>query len=286
MNKPVTNLIHGARRVPTPGMLSAEDERALVCAWQDHGDRHARDQLIRAFSPLAASVARRFKRGASETDQDLVQQAQIGLMKAVDRFDPDRGYRFSTYAVWWARAEVQDYARANTSIVRRPNSAQTRAATAQIAAIDAEMTADPAMDRAIADKKLADTLGVDAQRAVALREQVTGSDSSLNVPARDEEGADRMALLADPASLEASLPLKKLETDGLRQALAKALNTLPDRERDIIIATQVNDPPATLEMLGTQFGISKERIRQLRERGFARLRTAMAQRGFGADYFA
>lgn len=285
MNKPVTNLIHGARRVRTSGMLSADQERKLVCAWQARGDRRARDRLINAFAPLAASVARRLKRGAGEVDPDLLQQANIGLMKAADRFDPERGFRFSTFAVWWVRAEVQDYARANTSIVRRPNSAQTRAATAQIAALDAEMAADPGMDRADADEKLADALGVDAQRAAALREQVTGSDSSLNALVRGEDGADRMALLVDPESLEEPVALQSLKIAGLRRVLVDVLNTLPDRERDIIFATQVTDPPATLEDLGTRYGISRERVRQLRERGFERLRAALRQRDLGLESF-
>lgn len=133
MNKPVTNLIQGARRVRTAGMLSAGEERALIDAWQAHGYRHARDRLIHAFAPLSGSIVKRFKRRGGEVDPDLLQQAQIGLMKAVDRFDPDRGFRFSTYAVWWMRAEVQDYLRANISVVRRPNSAQSRAAAVQIA---------------------------------------------------------------------------------------------------------------------------------------------------------
>lgn len=285
MNKPVTNLIHGARRVRTSGMLSADQERKLVCAWQARGDRRARDRLINAFAPLAASVARRLKRGAGEVDPDLLQQANIGLMKAADRFDPERGFRFSTFAVWWVRAEVQDYARANTSIVRRPNSAQTRAATAQIAALDAEMAADPGMDRADADEKLADALGVGAQRAAALREQVTGSDSSLNALVRGEDGADRMALLVDPESLEEPVALQSLKIAGLRRVLVDVLNTLPDRERDIIFATQVTDPPATLEDLGTRYGISRERVRQLRERGFERLRAALRQRDLGLESF-
>lgn len=285
MNKPVTNLIHGASRVRTSGMLSADQEQALISAWQKRGDRGARDLLINAFAPLAASVAKRLKRGAGEADPDLVQQAHIGLMKAADRFDPDRGFRFATYAVWWVRAEVQAYTRANTSVVRRPNSAQTRAAATRIAALDAEMEADPDMDRADADERLADALGVDAQRAAALREQFSGSDCSLNAPVRGQGGADRITLLVDPASVDDPLALKRLETAGLRRFLVEALNTLPDRERDIIVATQVTDPPATLEGLGTHYGISKERVRQLRERGFERLKGALAKRGFSAEYF-
>jgi len=285
MNKPVTNLIKGARRVRTSQMLSADEERALICAWQQHGDRRARDRLINAFAPLAASIAKRFKRGSGEVDLDFVQQAQIGLMKATDRFDPERGIRFSTYAVWWVRAEVQEYARANTSVVRRPNSARTRAAARQIAALNAEMEAGADIDPADADKKLASALGVDLQTAADLRQQVNGSDSSLNVPVRDEDGADRMALLVDPKSLEEPVALQSLKIAGLRRILVDVLNALSDRERDIVIATQVSDPPATLEELGTRYGISRERVRQLREKGLERLRAALRKRDLGLESF-
>jgi RNA polymerase sigma-32 factor len=285
MNKPVTNLIQGARRVRTAGMLSAGEERALIDAWQAHGDQHARDRLIRAFAPLSGSIVKRFKRGGGEVDPDLLQQAQIGLMKAVDRFDPDRGFRFSTYAVWWVRAEVQDYLRANISVVRRPNSSKSRAAAMQIAALDAEMEINPDMNRADADKRLADALGVDLQKAEDLRDQVTGSDSSLNVPVRGEDGVDRLALLIDPSSLEESAALLSLKMAGLRRVLVDVLSTLPDRERDIVVATQVSDPPATLEGLGTRYGISKERVRQLRERGLQRLREALRQSDLEFDSF-
>ena len=264
-------------------MLSAEQERGLVRAWQDHGDRRARDRLLHAFAPLAISVARRFKRGAREPDPDLVQQANIGLMKAADRFDPERDIRFSTYAVWWVRAEVQAYVRANISVVRRPNSAKARAAAARIAALDAEMAADPGVDSGDTTGRLADALGVDRQRAADLRAQVTGADHSLNMPTIEDGGEERIALLVDPDSLDESAPVKRLETAALRRVLVEVLSALPDREREIIVATQVVDPPATLEGLGARYGVSKERIRQLRERGFERLRAALHRRGLSFE---
>jgi len=279
MNKPFTNRAHGTRRVRTPDMLSAEVERDLVRAWQDHGDRRARDRLLRAFTPLAVSVARRFNHGAREPDPDLVQQANIGLMKAADRFDPERDIRFSTYAVWWVRAEVQAYARANISVVRRPNSAKARAAAARIAAFDAEMATDPGVAPGDATDRLADALGVDREKALDLRAQVAGTDQSLNMPTLEEGGEERIALLVGPGSLDEAAPLQRLETETLRSVLVEVLANLPDREREIIVATQVADPPATLEGLGARFGVSKERIRQLRERGFERLRSALHRRG-------
>lgn len=283
MNKPFTNRAHGTRRIRTPDMLSAEVERDLVRAWQNHGDRRARDRLLLAFTPLAISVARRFNRGAREPDPDLVQQANIGLMKAADRFDPERDIRFSTYAVWWVRAEVQAYARANISVVRRPNSAKARAAASRIAALDAEISADPWVDPGDATGRLADALGVDREKALDLRAQVTGTDQSLNMPTLEEGGEERIALLVDPDSLDGSAPVKRLETEALRRVLVEVLATLPDREREIIVATQVADPPATLEGLGGRYGVSKERIRQLRERGFERLRAALRRRGLSFE---
>ncbi|WP_397543860.1 sigma-70 family RNA polymerase sigma factor [Roseovarius salis] len=283
MNKPFTNRAHGARRIRTPDMLSAEVERDLVRAWHNHGDRRARDRLLRAFTPLAISVARRFNRGTREPDPDLVQQAHIGLMKAADRFDPERDIRFSTYAVWWVRAEVQAYARANISVVRRPNSAKARAAASRIAALDAEISADPGVDPGDATGRLADALGVDREKALDLRAQVTGTDQSLNMPTLEEGGEERIALLVDPDSLDGSAPVKRLEAEALRRVLVEVLATLPDREREIIVATQVADPPATLEGLGARYGVSKERIRQLRERGFERLRAALRRRGLSLE---
>ena len=249
------------------------------------GDRRARDRLLRAFTPLAISVARRFNRGAREPDPDLVQQANIGLMKAADRFDPARDIRFSTYAVWWVRAEVQAYARANISVVRRPNSAKARAAVSRIAALDAEISADPGVDPGDVTGRLADALGVDREKALELRAQVTGTDQSLNMPTLEEGGEERIALLVDPDTLDKSAPVERLETEALRRVLVEVLATLPDREREIIVATQVADPPATLEGLGAIYGVSKERIRQLRERAFERLKLALAKRGMDRNYF-
>ena len=286
MNKPVTNITSGSRRVRSAGMLSCDTEQALIRAWQGQGDRAARDRLLAAFAPLAAAIAKRVGRDGGEVDPDLLQQANIGLMKAADRFDTDRGLRFATYAAWWVRDEVQAYARSNMSIVRRPNSHQTRAAVARLARLDAQTPDEGGADSAAQNRQLAEALGVGEKRAAELRALVTGRDQSLNAPAQDEDGAERIALLVDPASVDTPLPLQRLETAGLRAVLAEALATLPRRERDIIIATQINDPPATLDGLGAQYGVSKERVRQLRERAFERLRAALADHGVGPDHLS
>jgi len=285
MNKHAPNWGTRTRRARSANMLSAEQERDLVCAWQDHGDEHARDTLIRAFAPMAAAKAKRFSPASQEADPDLVQQANIGLLKAADRFDPDRGFRFATYAVWWIRAEIQEYKRTTLSIVRRPNSAQSRSAAAQLARLDAAMKADPQIGQAEADARIAVDLGVTIERLADLRAQITGRDYSLNVPVLDDQGEDRMALLVDPESLDDPTSLHRLDTEVLRRTLVEALSDLPDRERNIVVATQLNDPPATLDALGAVYGISKERVRQLRERGFERLRKTLRQRDLVPESF-
>lgn len=283
MNKLVPFRAQRKRRRRTPDMLSVEEERRLVLAWRERGDARARDRLIVAFAPMAAAIAKRLRPGPGEADPDLVQQANIGLMKALDRFDPARETRFATYAVWWVRAEVQAYLRANMSVVRRPESAQARRAATQIARMDAQRPGDPGTASAEADARLAEVLGVDAEKAAALRIQVRSSDRSLNVPVLGHEGEDQIALLVDPASLDAPAALRRLEAAGLRRLLVDALSHLPERERDIVVATQIHDPPATLEALGDRYGVSKERIRQLRERGFERLREALGRQGLGPE---
>jgi RNA polymerase sigma-32 factor len=285
MSKPLPNWGTQSRRKRSPDMLSADDELHLVRAWQQRGDGRARDRLIGAFRPMARAMAKRFSIGLQAAEPDLVQQANIGLLKAADRFDPDRGYRFSTYAVCWVRAEIQDYKLANISIVRRPNSTDFRKAVSQLAQLDATALNHPSISRADADKKVAAALGVSVRRLNDLRQQISGADISLNAPAFGDEGGERVARLIDPASAEHVGSMHGLDIKTLRDFFILAMRDLPDRERQIIMATQLENPPATLGRLGTQLGISAERVRQLRERGVERLRTAMGQRDLPFECF-
>jgi RNA polymerase sigma-32 factor len=285
MNKPLHNWGTQPRRKRSPDMLSADDELHLVRAWQQRGDGRARDRLIGAFSPMAGAMAKRFSTDLKVAEPDLLQQANIGLMKAADRFDPDRGYRFSTYAVWWVRAEILDCKLANMSIVRRPNTADFRKAVGKLAQLDETASNDPSISRADADKRVAKALGVSVRRLNDLRQQVSGADISLNVPAFGDEGEERVTRLVDPASTEHVGSMHGLDIKTLRDFFILAMRDLPDREREIIMATQLEDPPATLGRLGAQLGISAERVRQLRERGLERLRTAMGQRDLAFECF-
>jgi RNA polymerase sigma-32 factor len=285
MNKPLSNWGIQPRCKRTPNMLSADDELHLLRAWQQRGDQRARDKVITAFSPMAAAMAKRALAGSQTTESDLVQQANIGLMKAADRFDLDRGYRFSTYAVWWVRAEIQDYKLANRWIVRRSNSADLRKSIANLTRLDETVSNNPTISRADADTCVARELCVSPLRLNDLREQISGVDFSLNVPSVGVDREDGIARLVDPVSMEDAETIGRLGINTLRALLVEMIGALPDRESGIIVATQLQDPPATLTTLGIQFGISKERVRQLRERGFERLRTIMGQRDLELEHF-
>lgn len=278
MNKPILNWETRKPRKRSANMLRAEEERRLIKAWQTRGDAAARDRLVAAFRPMAIAMARRFSRQGTEPDGDLVQQACIGVLKALDRFDLANGARFSTYAGWWMRAEIQDFKQANMSVVRRPNSAQFRMAFSKLSSLEETFLRSPDVDRSEMDAHVAEALGVSRDRLATLREQVTARDASLNIPAAGDGGEERLALLEDPQSGEERGRVERLDLTTLRAGLVDAVAALPPRERDIIVATQLQDPPATLEGLGARHGISKERVRQLRERGFERLRAALSER--------
>jgi RNA polymerase sigma-32 factor len=285
MNKPISNWGTQPRRKRTSNMLSAGDELHLLRAWQQRGDKHARDKVITAFSPMAGAMAKRALAGSQTAESDLVQQANIGLIKAADRFDLKRGFRFSTYAVWWVRAEIQNYKLANRSIVRRPSSGDLRKSIASLSRLDEAVSNDPTISRADADTSVAKALGVSLLRLNDLREQVSSVDFSLNVPSVGDDGEDRMAQLVDPASMENADTMNRHDIKTLRALLIEIIGALPTREREIIVATQLRDPPASLTVLGIHYGISKERVRQLRERGFERLRTTLGRRDLELEYF-
>ncbi len=258
------------------GFLSAEEELTLARAWRDSGDVAARNRLVTAYHPLVMSIARRFTKTRSlQDDPDLVQHAYIGLLKAADGFDPDRGFRFSTYAAWWVRAELQDYRMSNWSLVKRGRSAKARKAFFNLARIEDTLEAIPGETAADRDQRIADKLGVKADDLNAMRQQFSGVDSSLNRPASDEEGDDIINLLADPNCDVEQDVATRLDLDVFRRTVSRHFGRLPDRERAIVIATVVQDPPMTLHQLGEIHGISRERVRQLRERGLERLRSSL-----------
>lgn len=258
--------------------LDAATEAALARAWRDHGDEKARDRLVLAHRALAWAAAARLSRGGGRPDEDLIQQANLGLMKAADRFDPDMGFRFSTYAAWWVRAEIQDYAYGDWSLIRLPGSSALRRVFFGLrkaeAALRAEGVGPAAMDAALAQQ-----FGIDIDKVALIRERLAGRDLSLNQPvAGEDSGADWQDLLADPdPAADAELRVGAARAQRrLAGIVADHLAQLPERDRQIIAGSVMQDDHRTLADLGAEFQISRERVRQLRERALANLRKTLA----------
>lgn len=249
-------------------LLDAQTEADLAIAWRDNKDEAALHRLIAAYQRLAISIAGRFRRYDVPYD-DLIQQGNLGLMRAAEKFDPDNGARFSTYASWWIRASMQDYVMRNWSLVRTgTNAAQKklffhlRRALRQQEARGETLRAD----------RVARALDVPEDQVLVMMGRMTGPDLSLDAPqGGSDEGRSWVDALEDDAPPTEALVLGRIEAEDRRRALHRAVADLPERERRIVAARHLGDEPVTLSDLGEELGISKERVRQLEERALGRL---------------
>lgn len=282
MNKPFTPSRSRSKLDRPAEFLDAETELALARAWRDEGDTDARNRLVTAHRALAVSVARRAGGAGRAPDEDIVQQANIGLLKAAERFDPDRGFRFSTYAAWWIRAEIQDYRLRSWSLVRLGNSPALRRLFFNLRRVEARLAFSGEVRPEELDAAIARELEVDETTVAAMRQRLAARDGSLNRPAAGEDGSDIQDLIEDPSGDSETLVGARLDRRAFWRQMAGHMSALPDREREIVIASYVQDPPQTLADLGETYGISRERVRQLRERGLERLREAFARAGAAA----
>ncbi len=260
---------------PRSGFLDSEEEFRLARAWRDDQDVEARNKLVEAYTPLAMSTAKRFSKGRKIDDPDLLQHAYIGLLKAADGFDPDKGFRFSTYAVWWIRAELQDYRLRTWSLVKRGRSAKARKVFFNLGRLEESVELRPGETGLQRDQRIADKLNVDAKELDSLRREFSGTDNSLNQLAANGEGDEIINLLPDPDCDVEQEVAQRHDRQVFRQTVSENFAKLPDRERTIVLSTVLKDPPMTLDQLGAVYGISRERVRQLRERGLERLRDFM-----------
>ncbi len=274
MNKPF-NPNRTRRKLARPSeFLDAETEAALARAWRDEGDTKARNRLVTAHRALALSAARRAAGAGRMPDEDIVQQANIGLLKAAERFDPDKGFRFSTYAAWWIRAEIQDYRLRSWSLVRLGNSPALRRLFFNLRRVEARLAFSGEVPPEELDAAIARELEVDEATVAAMRQRLAARDGSLNRPAAGEDGSDIQDLIEDPSGDAEARVGARLDRRAFWRTVAGHMSALPEREREIVIASYVQEPPRTLAELGETYGISRERVRQLRERGLERLRKA------------
>ena len=271
------NAISLSRRAMKAELLDAETELQLAYLWRDHKDEQALHRLITAYMRLAISMASKFKRYGVPMN-DLIQEAGLGLMKAAEKFDPDRGVRFSTYAVWWIKASVQDYVMRNWSLVRTGSTSSQKALFFNMRRIQAQLEREAmqmgiSLDSDQLHRKIATEIGVPLGDVKMMDGRLSGSDYSLNATqATDEEGREWIETLEDESEGADSLFEQAHDNAHLRKCLLDALSTLNDRERLIVRERAIREDTRTLESLGKELSLSKERIRQIEAAAFQKLR--------------
>ena len=254
-------------------MLEADVELELARNWRNNGDEKALHRLVNAYMRLAISMASKYKRyGADMTD--LVQEAGIGLMKAAEKFDPERGVRFSTYAVWWIKASIQDYVMRNWSLVRTGSTSSQKALFFNLKRVRAkiERESEDKVDMSRLSELVAVELGVPIKDVEMMEARLSGADYSLNAQQGNEDGREWIDLLEDGSVQPAIKVDQEQDIEKIRLSLRDALESLNDREKRIILERKVKDEPRTLESLGGELGLSKERVRQLESQALKKMK--------------
>ncbi|WP_238365921.1 RNA polymerase factor sigma-32 [Mesobacterium pallidum] len=258
-------------------MLDAETERTLAYAWRDNRDEKALHRLITAYMRLAISMASKFRRYGAPMN-DLIQEAGLGLMKAADKFDPDRGVRFSTYAVWWIKASVQDYVMRNWSMVRTGSTSSQKALFFNMRRVQAQLEREALqrgenLDRHQMHQLISMEIGVPLHDVEMMEGRLSGSDFSLNaMQSSDEDGREWIETIEDESEQASSLVEEDHDRAHLRSWLVDAMGALTERERYILRERKLRDDARTLESLGDEMGLSKERIRQLEAAALGKMR--------------
>ncbi|MFK7942195.1 MAG: RNA polymerase factor sigma-32 [Paracoccaceae bacterium] len=284
MNAPSSNAL--ASRAMKAELLDAETEHELAVRWRDEGCDRSLHRLVTAYMRLAVSMAAKYRRYGA-TMPDLIQEANIGLMKAASKFDPDRGVRFSTYAVWWIKASIQDYVMRNWSMVRTGSTSSQKSLFFNMRRVRAQIERERAaegqdMDSAEIRREIAEELGVPLRDVEMMEARLSGSDFSLNAQQSGDEGREWVETLEDEGERTDEMVSKNTDNDTARVWLTDAFAALTDRERVIIAARKLKDTPETLESLGTKFGLSKERIRQLEDQALRKMRKRLEVNHGGA----
>jgi RNA polymerase sigma-32 factor len=261
-------------------LLDAETELKLAYAWRDHRDEEALHRLINAYMRLAISMAAKFRRYGAPMN-DLIQEAGLGLMKAADKFDPDRGVRFSTYAVWWIKASIQDYVMRNWSMVRTGSTSSQKSLFFNMRRVQARLEREASqqgveLDRHQLHQLISSEIGVPLHDVEMMEGRLSGSDFSLNATqSTEDEGREWIETLEDEGTQASDLVERDHDMARLREWLVEALGVLNERERFIVRERKLRDDPRTLESLGDELGLSKERVRQLEAAAFQKMRRAL-----------
>jgi RNA polymerase sigma-32 factor len=271
----LTRYLEEIRRFP---MLEPQDEYMFAKRWREHGDRDAAHRLVTSHLRLVAKIAMGY-RGYGLPISEVISEGNVGLMQAVKRFEPEKGFRLATYAMWWIKAAIQEYILRSWSLVKMGTTANQkklffnlRKAKSKISALE---EGDLRPDQV---KIIARRLGVTEQDVVDMNRRL-GGDVSLNAPIREEgDSGEWQDWLVDDISDQETRLAESEESNNRRKALGDALTVLNDRERRIFEARRLADDPITLEDLASEFGVSRERVRQIEVRAFEKVQRAVKNR--------
>jgi RNA polymerase sigma-32 factor len=273
----LVRFVEEAKRFP---MLSPEREQELARGWRDRRDPAALNDLVGSHLRLVVKIARGFT-GYGLPLADLVAEGNVGLMQAAEKFDPDRGFRFATYAMWWIRAAIQEYILHSWSLVKMGTTAAQKKLFFNLRRLKGELAeleqGDLPPDVV---RKIAVDLDVPEAEVIEMNRRLSGADNSLNAPiggAASDGDAEWLDVLPDEGPNQETLVAERNETQLRRSLLDVALKKLNPRERDIIFERRLKDEPSTLEELSHRYAVSRERIRQIEVRAFEKLQRAMRE---------
>jgi RNA polymerase sigma-32 factor len=268
----LTRYLQEIRKFP---MLEPEEEYMLAKRWKEREDSEAAHRLVTSHLRLVAKIAMGY-RGYGLPLSELISEGNVGMMQAVKRFDPDRGFRLATYAMWWIRAAIQEYILHSWSLVKMGTTAAQKKLFFNLRRLKGQMQAiDDGDLKPEQVSKIATMLAVPEQDVISMNRRLAAPDHSLNAPVRsDSEGEWQDWLVDESESQETSIGDHE-ELSGRKALLATALKTLNARERHILEERRLKDDPTTLEELSQQYNISRERVRQIEVRAFEKLQKAM-----------
>jgi RNA polymerase sigma-32 factor len=257
-------------------MLERDEEFMLAKAWAEHKDSDAAEKLVTSHLRLVAKIAMGY-RGYGLPIGEVISEGNVGLMQAVKKFDPDKGFRLATYAMWWIRASIQEYILRSWSLVKMGTTAAQKKLFFNLRRLKGEMEAIEEGDlRPEHVEKIATKLGVTEDEVISMNRRMTGPDASLNAPLRAESESEWQDWLVDENATDQEENLAENDEFDLRmELLQEAMGDLNEREKHILTERRLSDEPKTLEELSEQYGVSRERVRQIEVRAFEKLQKAM-----------
>jgi len=259
-------------------MLSEKEEYMLAKRWQTKGDANAARKLITSHLRLVVKIAFGY-RGYKLPVEDLISEGNVGLMKAVKKFDPEKGFRLSTYAMWWIKASVNEFILNSWSLVKLGTTAAQKKLFFNLQKLKSQMNQiekgelPPEIVKKIAKKLSTKKLKIEEKDVMEMNKRLSGPEKSLNAPVSISDDTEKINLLESYEENQENKLNKKDENSKRKELLEKALEKLNDREKDIFIKRCLNDPPSTLDKLSKIYNISRERIRQIEVRAFEKVKT-------------